>query len=108
MAHALSDGTSAERRRGTAYLSLNAAEIDEPSAVLTMTSQQLPGSFGESHLAMNWPDPASYFNEPPGPGRTGTGGPIGADVSQLNRCCSIEVTASSVVSSSEPANTSNL
>src|SRR5207244_2766440 len=90
------------------YLSLNAAEIDEPSAVLTMTSQHVPGSFGESHLPMNWPAPASYLRVKPGPAGTAAGEPIGADVSQLKRCCSIDAIASSVVSSIEPATTLNL
>src|SRR5690242_14592514 len=47
--------------RAAGYLSLNSAESDEPSSVRTVTSQHVPGRFGESQRTVRWPPEASTF-----------------------------------------------
>src|SRR6185369_7303822 len=90
--------------RAARYLSLNSAESDEPSSVRTVTSQHVPGRFGESQRTVRWPPEAStfawfFF--------LGGGDPPGALVAQLTCSSSTLATRSGELSFVEPAKTSN-
>src|SRR4029079_14069825 len=90
--------------RAAGYFSLNSAESDDPSSVRTVTSQHVPGRFGESQRTVRWPPEASTF------GWfffLGGGDPPGALVAQLTWSSSTLATRSGELSFVGPANTSN-
>src|ERR1041385_3206223 len=87
------------------YFSWNAAFSELPSAVTMATAQHVFGAAGGSHLAWNC---VEYLSDAPFDSSAEVVGPIGSRVAHEICVCVNAVTASSVVSSTEPAKTWNL